>query len=82
MAASSTQWYTTDLPIVAGSNTTVTYGNGGVTIGATGSGSVTSVAAGAGLTASPSPITSSGTLSITAPVPIALGGTQQHNRSG
>jgi hypothetical protein len=40
-----------------------------------GSGTVTSVAAGTGLTASPSPITGAGTMSLATPVSIANGGT-------
>lgn len=48
-----------------GSSTTFLRGDGVWATPASGSGTVTSVAAGTGLTASPSPITSSGTLSIT-----------------
>jgi hypothetical protein len=42
---------------------------------ASGTGTVTSVAAGTGITASPSPIVGAGTISLTAPVTSALGGT-------
>jgi hypothetical protein len=37
-AASATQWYSINPPIIQGSGTTVTYGNGGTTISATGGG--------------------------------------------
>ena len=35
-AASTTQWYTMTPPVIAGSNTTVTYGNGGTTVNVAG----------------------------------------------
>jgi hypothetical protein len=42
-AASSTQWYTVDAPIVAGSGITVTYGNGQTTVATSGGAGVTSI---------------------------------------
>jgi hypothetical protein len=49
------------------------------TLAGGGGGTVTSVAAGTGLTASPSPITASGTMSLVVPVTIANGGTSATN---
>ena len=43
-AASGTQWYTVDVPVVAGTATTVTYGNGSVAVNNTGATSVAGTA--------------------------------------
>lgn len=62
--------------LTQGSGVTIVSGPGTITISATGSGgTVTSVAAGTGLTASPSPITGSGTISLSIPVAVTNGGT-------
>lgn len=62
--------------VLAGSGVTFTPGVGTLTISATGTGgTVTSVTAGTGLTAVPNPIVGVGTISLTVPVAVTLGGT-------
>ena len=43
-AVSATQWYTVDVPVVAGTATTVTYGNGNVSVNNTGATSIAGTA--------------------------------------
>jgi hypothetical protein len=67
----------------AGANVTLSVSNAGgderliiaAATGGGGTGTVTSVGAGTGLTAAPSPITTSGTISLVTPVTVANGGT-------
>ncbi len=63
--------------ITAGANITVTNGAGVITIASSpgGSGTVTSITAGTGITLSPSPITTTGSVSLTVPVVVSSGGT-------
>ena len=59
------QWNNLAVPATAGQVLTTAVGAAGLAWATPATGSVTSIAAGTGLTASPSPITSTGTLSIT-----------------